>query len=143
MTDPERRRRIEELCDAALHREARERAAYVAAACEGDEALRQEVEALLAHAQTAEGFLVTPMGEVAAHVLGEARGASLVGRQIGSYQILSLLGAGGMGDVYRARDRKLGRDVAIKVVADAFLSASRTAHSRTPRCPFACRRPVR
>ena len=46
--------------------------------------------------------------------------ASLVGRQIGSYQILSLLGAGGMGEVYRARDTKLGRDVAIKVVADAL-----------------------
>ena len=57
MRDPARRRRVEELCDAALQREARERPAFVAAACEGDEALRQEVEALLAHAQTAEAFL--------------------------------------------------------------------------------------
>ena len=45
-----------------------------------------------------------------------------MGRQIGSHKILSLLGAGGMGEVYRARDTKLGRDVAIKVVADVFLS---------------------
>ena len=81
-----------------------------------------EVEALLAHAQTAEGFLAAPIGEVAAHVLADEHGASLVGRQIGSHKILSLLGAGGMGEVYRARDTKLGRDVAIKVVADAFLS---------------------
>ena len=85
-------------------------------------ALRQEVEALLAHAQRAEGFLATPIGEVAAHVLATHHGTSLVGRQIGSHKILSLLGAGGMGEVYRARDTKLGRDVAIKVVADVFLS---------------------
>ena len=122
MTDPERRRRVEDLCDAALDRDVRERAAFVAAACGHDEALRREVEALLAHAQTAERFLEAPIGEVAAHVLADEHGASLVGRQIGSHKILSLLGAGGMGEVYRARDTKLGRDVAIKVVADVFLS---------------------
>ena len=75
MTDPARRRRVEEVCDAALDRPAGERAAFVAAACGDDHALRQEVEALLAHAQTAEGFLAAPMGAVAAHVLGEATGA--------------------------------------------------------------------
>jgi serine/threonine protein kinase/Tol biopolymer transport system component len=122
VTDPERRRRIEEVCDEALNHDARERAAFVAAACGRDETLRREVEALLAHAQRAEGFLATPMGEVAAHVLADEHGASLVGRRIGSHQIVSLLGAGGMGKVYRAHDTKLGRDVAIKVVADVFLS---------------------
>ena len=122
MIDPERRRRVEELCEAALERTAGERAAFVAAACGRDEELRREVEALLAHAQTAEGFLETSMAEVAAHVLAEEHGASLVGRQVGSHRILSLLGQGGMGEVYRARDTKLGRDVAIKVVAGAFLS---------------------
>jgi Tol biopolymer transport system component/aminoglycoside phosphotransferase (APT) family kinase protein len=122
LTDPERRRRVEEVCDAALDRDARERAAFVAAACAGDDTLRQEVEALLAHAQTAEGFLAVPMGEVAARVLTDEHSASLVERQIGSYTILSLLGAGGMGEVYRARDTRLGREVAVKVVPDAFLS---------------------
>jgi len=77
---------------------------------------------LLAHAQRAEGFLAAPIAEVAAHVLAVEPAASLVGRQIGSHKILSLLGAGGMGEVYRARDTKLGRDVAIKVVANVFLS---------------------
>jgi Tol biopolymer transport system component len=110
------------VCDAALVRDVRERAAFVAAACGHDHALRREVDALLAHAQAAEGFLEAPIGEVAAHVLADHRRASLAGWQIGSYQILSLLGAGGMGDVYRARDTKLGRDVAIKVVANVFLS---------------------
>ena len=121
MTDPERRQRIEDLCDAALDRDARERAAFVAAACGDDEALRSEVEALLSHADRAEGFLATPIGGVAALILADEHGA-LVGRQIGSHRILSLLGAGGMGEVYRARDTRLDRDVAFKVVPDRFLS---------------------
>jgi hypothetical protein len=57
VTDTERRRRVEDVCDAALNRDARERATFVAAACGFDEALRQEVEERLAHAQTAEGLL--------------------------------------------------------------------------------------
>ena len=122
VTDPDRRQRVEELCDAALDRDVSERAAFVAAACGGDEALRREVEALLAHAPGAEEFLEATVGQVAAHVLAAEPGASLLGRQIGSYTILSLLGKGGMGEVYRARDSKLGRDVAIKVVAHALLS---------------------
>jgi Tol biopolymer transport system component len=122
VTDPTLRRRVEDLCDAALSRDVGERPAFVAAACGHDEALRREVEALLAHAPRAERFLEGSIGEVAAQVLAGDRRASLTGRQIGSYQILSLLGAGGMGDVYRARDTKLGRDVAIKVVANVFLS---------------------
>jgi Tol biopolymer transport system component len=122
VTDLERRRRVEELCDAALDRDPRERAAFVATACGRDDAIRQEVEALLAHAQAAEGFLSTPIGELAAHALGDDHEPSLVGRQIGSHKILAFLGAGGMGEVYRAHDTKLGRDVAIKVAADVFLS---------------------
>ena len=122
MTDAERRRRVDDVCVAALERDEPERASFVAAACGGDDALRQEVEALLAHAQAAENFLVTPVGEVAAQILVDDHEPSLIGRQIGSYKILAFLGAGGMGEVYRAHDAKLGRDVAVKVVADAFLS---------------------
>jgi serine/threonine protein kinase/Tol biopolymer transport system component len=121
-SDPERRRRIDDICDAALERDVRERSAFVAAACKGDTALQQDVEALLARANTAEHFLSAPIGAVAASVLAAEHGASLTGRQIGSYKVLALLGAGGMGNVYRAHDTKLRRDVAIKVVADAFLS---------------------
>jgi eukaryotic-like serine/threonine-protein kinase len=89
VTDPDRRRRVEDLCHAALDREVRERAAFVPAACGDDQALRDEVEALLARAQKPEGFLAVPIAEVAAHVLADARGASFVGQQIGAYRILS------------------------------------------------------
>ena len=52
--------------------------------------------------------------------MAEDAAPSLIGRQLGSYMVLSLLGAGGMGEVYRARDTKLGRDVAIKILPSAF-----------------------
>ena len=121
--------RVEDICHAALERDAADRTSFVTSACGGDEALRREVEALLAHAESAEGFLVAPIGELAAHVFAGADASKLghagpaagfIGRQVGTYQILSRLGAGGMGEVYRARDAKLGRDVAIKVLPPAF-----------------------
>jgi Tol biopolymer transport system component len=121
VNDRPRRSRVEEVCDAALDRDARERAAFIASECGDDLALRHEVEALLAHARSAEGFLGAPLGAVAVQVLGDGV-ASLTGQQVGAYTILARLGAGGMGEVYRARDTKLGREVAIKVLPSAFVS---------------------
>lgn len=121
MTDAERRARIDELCDAALDRSVGERAAFLALACKDDHALRREVESLLAHAPMVDRFLTTTVTEVAVELFAGERG-TLVGRQLGPYTILSFLGAGGMGDVYRARDARLGRDVAIKVLPDPFVS---------------------
>ena len=121
MIEAERRRRIDELCHAALDQPVHERSAFLVTACKEDEALRHEAEKLLAHAQAAESFLATPVTVVAAEIFDGDR-ASLVGRQIGAHKILSLLGAGGMGEVYRARDTKLGRDVAIRVLPDPFVS---------------------
>ncbi len=118
--DPERWKQIEHIYHRALEREQSQRSAFLQEVCGGDSALRQEVESLLAHEQEAEDFIEAPALEVAAKGLAKDQVDSLVGQQINSYKILSLLGAGGMGEVYRARDMKLEREVAIKVLPALF-----------------------
>jgi serine/threonine protein kinase/Tol biopolymer transport system component len=96
-------------------------------ACDADEALRQEVESLLACQPRAESFLESPALEAAAKALARNQAQALVGRRLGAYEILALLGAGGMGEVYRARDTRLGRTVAVKIIPEHL---SRNAQSR-------------
>ncbi len=110
--------RVKAIFDAAVVLDVRARSAYVEDACGTDGQLRQQVAALLVSHDRAESFLETPAAALIAHA------AELSGRTVGSYRIVSRLGAGGMGDVYRARDTKLGRDVAIKVLPEAFAGDS-------------------
>ncbi|MBI3261608.1 MAG: serine/threonine protein kinase, partial [Acidobacteria bacterium] len=87
-----------------------------------DETLRREVESLLAYASGAQTFMDAPALTLVAPELipPDKMTTSLVGRRLGPYEIGALIGSGGMGDVYRARDTKLGRDVAIKILPAVF-----------------------
>src|SRR5262245_34332807 len=125
---PERWRRIEELCHAPLERDRPLRAAFLEEACAGDEELRREVESLLAQEGQVGSFLeASPLKDLAAQEAqaaiafgSELAQSSAVGRQLGSYQVRAKIGEGGMGEVYRARDTKLGRDVAVKILPAHF-----------------------
>ncbi len=114
---PERWQEVERLYHAALERGEDERAAFLAAACAGDEELRREVESLLEHEAEAEHFIDSPALEAAAKLMArEHSAASTPGQKVNQYEIVSALGAGGMGEVYLAKDTRLQRRVAIKML---------------------------
>ncbi len=128
---PERWKRAQEIFLAATEREAGSRATYLEEECREDEELRSEVESLLSSFDAApKSFLESPAieGVPALPPIEPGVGPRPVGKgmRLGPYQILSPLGAGGMGEVYRARDERLGREVAIKVLsAELSQDASR------------------
>jgi len=117
---PERWERIDELLQSALARTPGERSAFLAQACADDELLRSEVESLIASHDEASNFLETPMSEIAADLLVTGHARLAAGQKIGQYKIIDSLGAGGMGEVYLARDKKLDRNVAIKILNAEF-----------------------
>jgi serine/threonine-protein kinase len=112
----DRWRQIELLYNEASEMDAAHREAFLARACVGDEALRQEVRSLLVYERAADRFLERPALAEAALSIARAARPALTGRQISGYEIGAPVGVGGMGEVYRARDRRLGRDVAFKVL---------------------------
>jgi serine/threonine protein kinase len=114
---PERWQRIEQLYHEALERGETQRAAFLQEICAGDDELRQEVASLLAQDNRSQQFLERSELEAAARVVAEKESQTpLIGKRLGSYQVLSQVGAGGMGEVYKARDTRLDRFVAIKVL---------------------------
>ena len=119
---PERWRRVEELYHAAMTRAEVDRTPFLAVACAGDEALRREVESLLAQPASAPTFVDGPAVATATNVTGDIGDSTVGGRRLGVYQVRERIGVGGMGEVYRAHDTKLGRDVAIKILPRLFTS---------------------
>jgi serine/threonine protein kinase/lipopolysaccharide biosynthesis regulator YciM len=103
---------VKEILDAAIRRKPEERAAYLDDACDGNADVRNEVESLLSSFGRANGFMESSAPESVTEIIE----TFTVGQTLGKYEIVSLLGRGGMGEVYLARDLQLRRNVAIKVL---------------------------
>jgi tetratricopeptide (TPR) repeat protein len=119
---PERWSRLTDLFEAALDREPADRAAFLASACADDHAMQREVSLLLDSHERAGDFGTSPVFHITTPRASPSNPADPIGQllgdgvRLGRYEIVSLVGSGGMGQVYRARDPQLGRDVGVKVL---------------------------
>src|SRR2546426_2187692 len=117
---PERYQQIDQIFQAALEREPAKRASFLDEACSGDETLRQEVESLITSGHGGLSFIDEPAFEMAARLLASDEPELAVGERIDRYEVVSLLGSGGMGEVYLAHDEKLDRKIALKLLPSHF-----------------------
>src|SRR5437016_8445278 len=119
----ERHRQIGEIFHAVLKLDPSQRESFLSTACASDPSLRSEIEELVFAHERAGSFLNLSASEVVHGLIENGRGAP-IGRVIGHYEVIDLIGRGGMGDVYRARDARLNRPVAIKFVSSEHLNES-------------------
>src|SRR5437016_2724555 len=116
---PELLQKIDQVFQSALDLAPDRRAIFLDEACAGDSELRREVESLLKAHEDAGDFIEDSASDVAAKLLAEKQTLVRPGQVVGPYLVEALLGAGGMGEVYLAKD-KLGRKVALKLLAQAL-----------------------
>src|SRR5438046_7903974 len=128
---PARLQTVEQIFHAALDQEPDRVAAFLDAACEGNDVLRRKVEALLSSHQRAGGFIETPVAGIATRIIENGQADLLVGQTIGHYKISKRIGTGGMGDVYLATDMTAGRKAALKLLP-MRLTADATRLKRVP-----------
>ena len=117
---PDHWQRVNELFLAVIEQDPAGRAAFLDQECAGNAELRAEVESLVAAHEQAGTFLEAPAYEVDAERPDADPGDALVGRRLGQYVVIRMLGRGGMGVVYLADDTRLGRQVAVKALAPEF-----------------------
>jgi serine/threonine protein kinase/Tol biopolymer transport system component len=117
---PDRWEQIGRLYEAASQLQSRARVSFLDHACENDGELRREVESLLAAEAAVGDFIAVPALRDAAELLSTQAPGEMIGKQFGHYQIQAFIGAGGMGEVYAAKDTRLGRKVAIKLLPAAL-----------------------
>src|ERR1043166_685240 len=115
---PERYQQIDQVFQAALELDPEQRPAFLDQACSTDAAMRSEVESLLTSDHGGAGFIEDGAMDVATRLLARDEPALQPGEHIDRYKILSLLGSGGMGEVYLAYDEKLDRKIALKLLPD-------------------------
>src|SRR5438876_6760030 len=119
---------VQQLFDAALQHSPEKRQEFLEQACGSNQELRREVESLLAAHDQSGSFMAEPALAGMAEVLHRATSRFQPGDTVGGYKVLDVVGRGGMGEVYRARDTRLKRDVAIKVLPRAFAADGERLH---------------